>query len=311
MLDDGDLATEQVLKIDAPSHDDESRKNSCSDLQGALVEIHAMDEMLDNCEMALNHGFDDATTNTICSHLGTIDDERIDNFPTQGFTNSSGVKDVVDLSFPGNGSIGTQPISSRWGGSLIQRNKSLASVGGMHPVLTVEEEERIEQLLHEDEEDDEKYAFVSSTEEDREIEIDKLLLCLGFDFQGNGKNEARDDMRGDKVIRELAKQRQERVHEQRIDQALRVLLHEPLPSVIRSPEEDFSERDNENNSPSICDETIATAPLTEEDIQLLIQTASISESSLPLADRESIRKLASSIMIEEASKVATKESSEP
>jgi len=310
MIDDGDIAIEQIINIDAPSHDDESGEISCADIQDALLEMQAMDAILENCEMemALNHGLDDVTTDTICSHLGTIDDERIENFPTQDFASSDFKDVVVDSSFPGTCSIGAQPMfmSSRPEGSLIQRNKSLARVGGMHPVLSVEEEERIEQLLQEDEEAVEKYACVSSTEEDREIEIDKLLLDLGYDFQGNGKHEARDDVRGDKVIRELAKQRQERVHEQRIDQALRVLLHESLQSVIRKPEEDFSGRDNENMSPSICDETIATAPLTEEDIQLLIQNVSISESSLPLADRESIRKLASSIMVEEASKVATR-----
>ena len=81
-----------------------------------------------------------------------------------------------------------------------------------------------------------------------------------------------------------------------------MLLHERLPTVIRIPEDRITGGEVGDSSSFICDETIATMPLSEEAIQLLIQNVAESKCNLPFADLESIRNLASSIMVKESSK---------
>lgn len=269
---------------EASCHDD-SRSLTCCDLQAALLEIHPNGA----CGMAVIEDVDDAIANSNAdySHVGTVDcdenqDETIDNIPTQDFS----------CSIDHDHNILNHQVS------LIQRNKSLACVGGMHPVLTVEEEERIVQMMRQDDDDVDQYARASSTEGERESEIDAQLLGLGY-YWSDENSDSRNDTRGDKVVRELARQRQARVSEQCIDQALCVLLNERLPSVIRIPE---LETDIGESSASICSETIASMPLAEEDIQLLKRKVMESEPNLPFADRTSIRNLASSIMDEESLK---------
>ena len=285
---------------EASCHDD-SRSLTCCDLQAALLEIHPNGA----CGMALieDVNVNDATANSNadCSHVGTIDcdenqDETIDNIPTQDFSCSID----HDHNILNHQSQGDKGSSNRTRVSLIQRNKSIACVGGMHPVLTVEEEERIVQMMRQDDDDVDQYARASSTEGERESEIDAHAQLLGLGYYWSDENsDSRNDTRGDKVVRELARQRQARVSEQCIDQALCVLLNERLPSVIRIPE---LETDIGESSASICSETIASMPLAEEDIQLLKRKVMESEPNLPLADRTSIRNLASSIMDEESLK---------
>lgn len=70
--------------------------------------------------------------------------------------------------------------------------------------------------------------------------------------------------RGDPVLRELAKQSILDDRERRIDRALRALLREPLPLHIRFPEDGIMEgEDGVSQLPSICNETMLTALMTE------------------------------------------------
>jgi hypothetical protein len=63
---------------------------------------------------------------------------------------------------------------------------------------------------------------------------------------------------------------------------MNVLLHERPPSVILIPEDKITGGEVGDLSSFICDETIATMPMTEEAIQLLIQTVAESECNLLL-----------------------------
>ena len=113
-------------------------------------------------------------------------------------------------------------------------------------------------------------------------------------------------MRGDPVLRQLAEQRIRDEHEQRIDTALRTLLREPLPPVISVQDGD----DGVSLLPSTCNDTVLSMPLTEEDIQELIQRVKqeLEEDGLELADHNTIRSLAQSIIDEESTKKSVRSS---
>jgi len=172
--------------------------------------------------------------------------------------------------------------------SALERNKSLASSSNL---LTVAEEDRISKILAQD--DDENYKDTST----REVELDSLLNGLGYNIET--EEEDNEEMgRGDPVLRRLAKERTLEKQKKRIDQALRVLLREPLPQVVRNDDASLQ-------SSTACDqETVLTTPLTEDDIQELIERAKkeLEDDKLELADHESIRMLAQSIVDEESSK---------
>lgn len=140
----------------------------------------------------------------------------------------------------------------------------------IRPVLT------IAKIMHQDEATVEKYACVSSIDEDRESEIDARLFCLGYDLRrscdhagrcSDEKEESGNAIRGDKELRQLARERRDRVNERNIDQAIRVLLNDHLRRVIRIPENELGKGVGRDLSTTVCDETIATMPLTEDDIQ--------------------------------------------
>ena len=175
---------------------------------------------------------------------------------------------------------------------MLGRKKSLAAGGG-NSRLTVVEEDRISKILAQD--DNENYKDVTST---REVELDSLLTGLGYNVEPEEEDKDKDEERGDPVLRKLAKERTLEKQKKRIDQALRVLLREPLPRVIRN--------DDASLQPPLTSDhdTVLTTPLTEDDIQELIERAEkeLADDKLDLADHESIRLLAQSIVDEEASK---------
>lgn len=196
--------------------------------------------------------------------------------------------------------------------SSIEQNKSLCRAE-RNSLLTVEEEERISKMLLQEDEDVEKYAHMPSVEEEREAELDSILLGLGYDIDaddGLAKSNNEDggaDEKGDPVLRELAKQREKMQHEKKIDQALRALLQEPLPPVTRFPKEGaegYEDSANVSRLTFSCSETVSTNHTTEEDIQTLVQTVKkeLEEDEMELADHDSVRMLAQTIMVEESSK---------
>ncbi|KAL7541003.1 hypothetical protein ACHAXR_010549 [Thalassiosira sp. AJA248-18] len=207
--------------------------------------------------------------------------------------------------------------------SSIERNKNLCSVAtaGRNSLLTSEEEERISEMLELEEEENEKYGKMPSIEEEREAELDSLLLGLGFNIDDDdGPNNGIEGLKegeqqglkissepkGDPVLRELALQREREQHETNIDRALRALLREPLPPVIRITEGTEGEDADVSLLSSLCAESTLTAPMTEEDMQQLIQQVKkqLEDGDLELADHNSVRALAQSIFDEESSKTS-------
>eukprot|EP00579_Thalassiosira_antarctica_P014615 CAMPEP_0201932800 /NCGR_PEP_ID=MMETSP0903-20130614/30221_1 /ASSEMBLY_ACC=CAM_ASM_000552 /TAXON_ID=420261 /ORGANISM="Thalassiosira antarctica, Strain CCMP982" /LENGTH=378 /DNA_ID=CAMNT_0048472537 /DNA_START=2345 /DNA_END=3478 /DNA_ORIENTATION=- len=262
-----------------------------------------------------------ATTSDVDLLLGLEDSEAVDerkillvdkhdNFPLLEFPVAIDIEDIVPTSSSDMSCISFMNAQSMHGSvqRSIERNKSLCSVGGGNNLLTVEEEERISELLLEEDGDVEKYGCMPSTEEEREVELDSILLGLGYNIENNdgdnaGIEERKEDEgtktsnepRGDPVLRELAKNRALSEHEMSIDQALRALLREPLPPVIRIPEDGITEgEDGVSLLSSIFGGTTLTAAMTEEDMQTLIQRVKheLQEDELELADHQSVRALA-------------------
>jgi len=224
----------------------------------------------------------------------TITDEFVDQL-TLSFPVTINIDDIAtstcgSLSCNMSSSVNAQ--STTRSSNVLERNKSLAGGGGNGSRLTVAEEDRISKILAQD--DDENYKDATST---REVELDNLLTGLGYNIETKEEEDNEEMGRGDPVLRKLAKERTLEKQKQRIDQALRVLLREPLPPVVRN--------DDASLQPSTCDQgTVLTTPLTEDDIQDLIEKAKkeLDNDKLDLADHESIRLLAQSILDEEASK---------
>jgi hypothetical protein len=191
---------------------------------------------------------------------------------------------------------------------LIERNKNLCSM--KNQLLTVVEEERIAEMMRQEAEDMEKYGFcIPSTEKNREAEVDELLLGLGYDIEdgvtrvGCENTECEDKIkveRGDPILRELAKERMADLREQRVDEALQKLLLEPLPHVVRVKEEG----QETTQLQVVCEDATSTASVADEDICNLVQKLrkEFEDDGLALADHESIRALARSIMEQEFSK---------
>lgn len=243
-----------------------------------------------------------------------------DNFPILQFPLAIDIKDIVPTNSSAMSCMSSVNASSMHGSvqSSIERNKSLCAVAGGNNLLTLEEEERISEILLEEEEAVEKYGSMSFIEEEREAELDNLLLGLGYNVDIddglsvniNQKEDPEEDAksnnesRRDPVLRELAKQREIERHEKNIDRALRALLREPLPPVIRVSND--GQDANVSMLSSVGGESTFSAPMTEGDMQDLIHRVKteLQESLMELADHQSVRDLARSIIGEECSKIS-------
>ena len=220
----------------------------------------------------------------------TATDEFVDEL-TLSFPVAINIDDIAASTC---GSTLSSSVNAQSATTAIERNKCLATGGGGSR-LTVDEEDRLSKILAQD--DDENYKDATST---REVELDSLLTGLGYNIELEEEGKDNDKERGDPVLRRLAKERTLEKQKKRIDQALQALLREPLPPVVRN--------DDASLIPSTYDhDTVLTTPLTEDDIQDLIEKAKkeLDVDKLSLADHESIRMLAQSIVDEESSKISS------
>ena len=286
------------------SNDEEKCDISFGNMQDALliVEIEALDVQLENFEFECDHG------------IGDNVDAFVDRQPDTYINRDRAVPkvklpvaiDVKDILF-------TDTISGNMGSiDVIERNKNLCST--TNRLLTVEEEERIAEMMRQEEEDVEQYGFcIQSTEKNREAEIDELLLGLGYGIENDNtpvgceQTEREEEIkmeRGDPILRELAKKRIAGLSEQRVDEALHKLLLEPLPHVVRINEDGVEGQDVGAQLPVVCEDATLTASVADEEICNLVQLLKkeFEDEGLALADHESIRALARSIMDQELSK---------
>jgi hypothetical protein len=168
-------------------------------------------------------------------------------------------------------------------------------------------------MMRQEEEDVEQYGFcIQSTEKNREAEIDELLLGLGYGIENDNtpvgceqtEREEEIKLEGDPILRELAKKRIAGLREQRVDEALHKLLLEPLPRVVRINEDGVEGQDVGAQLPVVCEDATLTASVADEEICNLVQLLKkeFEDEGLALADHESIRALARSIMDQELSK---------
>ena len=194
--------------------------------------------------------------------------------------------------------------------SSIARNKSLCSLYGGR-LLTAEEEERISELLSEEDHNVEKYGM-TSMEEEIDAEVDSRLSEFGicfenddtnFDVQKRGGDVAIEDeetgknrsaAKGDPVLKDLAEKRVLDEKERSVDDALRALLREPLQRVLRC----LDAHDEDSTLSTEGGNSVFTAPLTERDIKRLVEKVKhdLEADKLELANHISIRWLVESIV---------------
>ena len=296
------LTEQQNLhKVCDCSNDEEKGPISFGNMQDALLEIEELDVQLENFELEWDHGIFD-NVDAFVDHQQDTDINCDRGVPTVKHPVAVNVKDILF----------TDPISGNVGSiDVIERNKHLCST--TNRLLTVEEEERIAEMMRQEEEDMEQYGFrIPSTEKNREAEIDQLLLGLGYiecdDTRvGCEHTEREEDIkleRGEPILRELAKKRITGLREQRVDEALQKLLLEPLPPVVRINEDGVDSQDGVSQLPVVCEDATLTASVADEEICNLVQLLKkeFEDEGLALADHESIRALARSIMDQELSK---------
>ena len=171
--------------------------------------------------------------------------------------------------------------------------------------LTMEEEERVAEILRQEDDVMENYILPSEEETTRDTELDDLLAGLGYQFSlDEGESSTDINTRGDPVLRELAVKRSQEEKAKAIDQALRALLREPLPRVIKYLQDNVTD-DGISLLSSIGDSTI-TSPVNEDVIQQLVQEIKLSleRDNMDLADGDSVRLLATSILNNEAAKIS-------
>ena len=255
----------------------------------------------------LENQFGEIEVGTSTKQHYDINDTKADVNQTLAVPVAINIEDIANDPASGSScmsSINPRSLQSASASSTIERNKNLcaAVASGRSSLLTVEEEERISEMLQQDEDAEEKYGRTSTSVE-REVELDSILYGLGYNVNNEDQEEDENEkstMRGDPVLRQLAEQRIRDEHEQRIDTALRTLLREPLPPVISVQDGD----DGVSLLPSTCNDTVLSMPLTEEDIQELIQRVKqeLEEDGLELADHNTIRSLAQSIIDVESTK---------
>jgi hypothetical protein len=184
--------------------------------------------------------------------------------------------------------------------------RSLCSVKGHSKLkLTPEEEERVSEILRQ--EDDCMANYILPTEEEmaRETELDILLAELGYELSTDD-DATPQNKRGDPVLRELANKRLLEQRENCIDKALRALLLEPLPRVIRILQETGLAGQESISCLSSIGDSVLTAPISEEKIRQLVEEVkqNLLDDNMTLADGESVRLLATSILNSEAAKTS-------
>ncbi|KAL7555095.1 hypothetical protein ACHAWF_018808 [Thalassiosira exigua] len=276
------------------------------------IRLEAFERQHDLIDLQCKAGDDDGRT--VASSTRTKHYEL--ELPMLEFPLTIDIKDIPDPETNSEMSINAPSVHGSVQSS-IERNKSVA---GRNSSLTREEEERIEILLQEDEGDEERFGTMSTIEEERESELDGILLGLGYVIDDDsdvhvtleGKEVTDVPTKGDPVLRELAKQRDFEEHERRIDEAIRALMREPLPEVVRFPDEDtegFTDANNISGLTSLCGDsltaqTMLTAPVSEHEIQKLIIEVKkeLEDEGLELSDSASVHTLAKAIMGEEYSK---------
>jgi hypothetical protein len=286
--DDIFLTKQQSLndEVGDGSNDEENGLVSFCNTKEALREIEALDRQLDNFEFDCNQ-IDFVCCQPDAQVSGGTDEIPMPKAPT-------GI-DIDDLF--------TYTAQEIMGSSInaIERNKNLCSTA--NHMLTVEEEERIATMMLQEHEDIDKYgSSISSTEKSREAELDELLLGLGYDIDndddrtGGDNIDSEDDItseKGDPILRELAKKRTASLREQKVDQALQMLLLEPLPRVVRTPKEFVIDQNQVSPEESPLAESISDEDICHLVLELKQQ---YEDDGLVLADRESIRALAKSIL---------------
>ena len=168
--------------------------------------------------------------------------------------------------------------------------------------LTPEEEKRVVEILEQEDDALEHYILPTAEEMTRETELDDLLASLGYTFVEEDETQRKEKARGDPVLRDLAEQRSLDEREKQIDRALRALLREPLPRVVKILNE--SSTDDGISLLSSINDTVLSAPISEDVIKDLVQQVRrhLEEDKMPLADQNSVHLLATSILNGEAEK---------
>jgi hypothetical protein len=163
--------------------------------------------------------------------------------------------------------------------------------------LTPEEEERVAEILRQEDDEIGRYILPTIEEMTRQTELDHLLSELGYVFED--EITGNDKPRGNPVLRELAEQRSIEERTKQIDRALRALLREPLPRVIK-----FSQHNDEELSLLSSGDTLLSFPINEACIKELVEQVrlSLEDEGLSLADHESVRLLATALLNTEAAK---------
>ena len=192
------------------------------------------------------------------------------------------------------------------------RNKNRSSVRvkrSSNGKLTLEEEERVAEILRQEDDDMQNYILPTSEEEmTRETDLDDLLAGLGYQFsfdEGTRDSSEGVNTRGDPVLRELAEKRSQEEKAKAIDHAIRALLREPLPRVIKYLQDNATD-DGISLLSSIGESTL-TAPVNEDVIKDLVQRVKLTleRDNMDHACSDSVRLLATSILNSEAAKMST------
>ena len=217
-------------------------------------------------------------------------------------TSQPSTKDLPTLDFPVTIDISKTSNESAFGNTVEYTAENPAivhSVVRSKTSLTQEEEIRVAEILEQEDDALEHYILPTAEEMTRETELDDLLASLGYTF---AEDEAQRNERGDPVLRELAEQRHLDERERQIDRALRALLREPLPRVIRIMNENSA--DDGISLLSSINETVLSAPISEDVIKDLVQQVKrcLEEDNMRLADKDTVRLLATSILNGEAEK---------
>lgn len=240
------------------------------------------------------------------------DEEPEDDFPLLQFPVAVEFSDITSAANDGSACVscisGINAPSTQTVTSAIERNKNLSL-----NLLTEQEEKRVAELLLEVEEDEEKFGSTPTVDE-REAELDTLLIGLGYDIKEEDDDLADEETakaglskKGDPVLAALKEEREFELHKDRVDRALRALMQEPLPSVIHISEDVEGEDVETSFIASLCGESKSSTrsmPITEDELRSLIETVQkeLEEDGLELADHQSIRVLARNIMDDEATK---------
>lgn len=234
----------------------------------------------------------------IHEHLDTItEDENLTlDFPV--------TIDINELDLNGEGgsffdSVAIDAAGKTLVGNSIDRNKKLCS--SRNSKLTLEEEERVAEILCQEDDALENYIVPTEEELTRHTELDSLLDALGYVFDDEHITQDKTAGRGDPILRQLAEERSLAEKERLIDEALRCLLREPLPRVIR-----YQHNAATDDVVSLLSsgDSVLSMPISEDAIKDLVKQVkqALEEDCLALADHASVRLLATAILNDEAVK---------